>query len=231
MQADITTLFLDVGGVLGTNGWDRRMRQKAAEQFHLDYEEMNERHHLTFDAYEQGRLSLHDYLSRVVFYQPRPFTREQFWRFMLAQSEPFPDMIDLIRRLKQKYDLKIATVSNEGRELTVFRMNHFDLRSLVDVFVASSFVHCRKPDPTIYQMALDLTLSQPDQTAVIDDRDMFVDVAETLGLRGVHHTSCESTRAVLADMGLILEPSPGEPVPAASSNGSPQQALASRLHA
>jgi putative hydrolase of the HAD superfamily len=205
---EITTLFLDVGGVLLTNGWDRGMRRRAAELFRLDPDEMNERHHLTFDAYEQGKLSLHDYMNRVIFYEPRPFSYEQFWRFMLSQSRPFPNMIELIRTLKARYRLKVATVSNEGRELTVHRMQHFGLREFVDVFVASSFVHCRKPDPTIYQMALDLTLCKPEQTAYIDDRLMFVEVAESVGLRGIHHTGFESTRAALAGLGLASNPVP-----------------------
>lgn len=63
----ITTLFLDIGGVLLTNGWDHNIRARAAEKFSLDYAEMNERHHLTFDTYEEGKLSLDEYLKRVVF--------------------------------------------------------------------------------------------------------------------------------------------------------------------
>ncbi len=213
----ITSLFLDVGGVLLTNGWDRRMRQRAAEVFQLDYDEMNERHHLTFDAYEQGRLTLHDYLNRVVFYQTRPFTREQFWRFMIAQSQPYSDMIELIRGLRRQYNLRTATVSNEGRELTVYRMEHFGLREFIDVFVASCFVHARKPEPTIYEMALDMTFSRPENTVYIDDRAMFVEVADTLGLHGLHHTGYESTRAALANMGLtLIEPAIREPVAAAA---------------
>jgi putative hydrolase of the HAD superfamily len=42
------------------------MRRRAAEKFGLDYEEMNERHHLTFDTYEEGKLSLEEYLDRLV---------------------------------------------------------------------------------------------------------------------------------------------------------------------
>jgi len=99
----ITTLFTDIGNVLLTNGWDRRMRQAAAEKFGLNYEEMNERHHLTFDTYEQGKLSLEEYLRRVVFYEDRPFTSEDFQAHMFAQSQPKPEMIDLITRLKAKY--------------------------------------------------------------------------------------------------------------------------------
>ena len=88
-DSPITTLFLDIGGVLLTNGWDHNIRRRAADKFGLNYEEMNERHHLTFDTYEQGKLSLNDYLDRIVFYQDRSFSREEFTAFMYAQSLPF----------------------------------------------------------------------------------------------------------------------------------------------
>ena len=71
----VTCLFLDIGGVLLTNGWDHHARKRAATHFELDLAEMEDRHHLTFDTYEEGKLTLEEYLSRVVFYQQRPFTR------------------------------------------------------------------------------------------------------------------------------------------------------------
>jgi putative hydrolase of the HAD superfamily len=54
----ISVLFLDIGGMLLTNGWDRRRRGRAAEEFGLDSDERNERHHLTFDTCERGLLRL-----------------------------------------------------------------------------------------------------------------------------------------------------------------------------
>jgi len=81
----VTTLFLDIGGVLLTNGWDRKARQLAAETFHLDHSEFDERHHLTFDTYEEGKLSLDEYLDRVVFCEERPFSREAFKAFMFSR--------------------------------------------------------------------------------------------------------------------------------------------------
>jgi putative hydrolase of the HAD superfamily len=64
----VTTLFVDIGGVLLTNGWDREARKLASKTFNLDYGEMDERHHLTFATYELGKLSLEEYLKLVVFY-------------------------------------------------------------------------------------------------------------------------------------------------------------------
>ena len=200
----ITTLFVDVGGVLLTNGWDRAMRQRAAEEFGLDYDEMNERHHLTFDTYEVGKLSLDEYLDRVVFCQARPFAREDFKAFMFEQSQPYPDMIGLVRDLKARHGLKVAVVSNEGRELTTHRIRRFELGSFIDFFIASCFVHYRKPDADIYRIALDLAQAQPGQVAYIEDRPLFVEVAATLGIRGIHHTGYDTTRGALQALGLTL---------------------------
>jgi putative hydrolase of the HAD superfamily len=201
----ITTIFTDIGNVLLTNGWDRRMRQTAAEKFALNYDEMNERHHLTFDTYEQGKLSLEEYLRRVIFYEERSFTPEDFKEFMFAQSQPKPEMIDLITRLKAKYGLKVATVSNEGRELTMYRIKKFNLGAFVDFFISSCFVHIRKPDADLYQLALDCAQVLPEQAVYIDDRPLFVEVACNLGIRCIHHLSYELTRESLAALGLSLE--------------------------
>jgi putative hydrolase of the HAD superfamily len=198
-----TALFLDVGGVLLTNGWDRSMRRKAAETFGLDPADMDERHHLTFDTYELGKLSLDEYLNRMVFYKERPFSREEFKAFMFAQSQPFSRMIDLVRSLKKAYALKVAVVSNEGRELTIYRIQKFGLAEFVDFFVASSFVHFRKPDADIYRMALDVAQVPLEQVLYLDDRLMFVEVAQGMGIRSIHHTGFESTQASLASLGLL----------------------------
>jgi putative hydrolase of the HAD superfamily len=86
----IKALFLDIGGVLLTNGWDRKARALAAGQFGLDLDDLNERHHLTFDTFRVGQAGPGRYLDRIIFYEPRPFSREVFKAFMMAQSEPFP---------------------------------------------------------------------------------------------------------------------------------------------
>ncbi len=204
-NSTITALFLDIGGVLLTNAWDNGIRKKAADQFGLDFNEMNERHHLTFDTYEEGKLGLDDYLDRVVFYQERPFSRQDFRNFMYAQSQPFPEMIDLVRSLKARYGLRAAAISNEGRELTVYRVQHFKLGAIIDFFVSSCFVHYRKPDADIYRIALDIAQVDPHQVVYIDDRPMFVEVAQSLDIRGIIHQNVETTRKTLEQWGLSLE--------------------------
>jgi len=206
ISARVTALFLDVGGVMLTNGWDRKSREAVAKQFNLDLDELNDRHRMTFDTYESGKLSLDEYLQRSVFYKDRPFTPEQFRAFMFAQSIAYPEMIDLIKALKARYGLKIAVVNNEGRELNEYRIKTFYLNEFVDFFISSCFVHFRKPDADIWKIALDIAQVPREEVVYIDDRAMFVQVAQGLGLKGIVHNykNVGATRDALAALGLVL---------------------------
>jgi putative hydrolase of the HAD superfamily len=198
----ITHIFSDIGGVLLTNGWDRHIRGEAAQKFRLDPEDLNDRHKMSFDTYEVGKLNLDTYLNQVVFYKERHFAREDFKAFMFAQSQPKVEMINLVSALKWKYCLKTAAISNEGRELTIYRIEKFNLATLFDYFVSSCFVHFRKPDVDIYRLALDISQADPARSVYIDDRALFVEIAQSLGFQGIHHTDFEVTRKKLQELGL-----------------------------
>ena len=198
----ITALFVDVGGVLLTNGWDHLARRRAAKNFKLPWAEMEERHRLVFETHEEGKLTFEDYLGWVVFYQKRSFTRAQFRDFMFAQSKPYPKMIDLVAQLKIQHGLKVAVVSNESREVNAYRIRKFKLNGFVDSFISSCFVHIRKPDVEIFRLALDIAQAPAQQVVYIENTPMFVQIAEGLGIRSILHTDYNSTFAKLASFGL-----------------------------
>jgi putative hydrolase of the HAD superfamily len=198
----ITHLFTDLGGVLLTNGWDRGLRKLVASHFRIDPDEMDERHHLTYDTYEAGKISLSVYLGRVVFWEPRDFTEEQVVDFMLSQARCFPEMIEMYKQVKAKNGLKVVVVSNEGRELTTDRIRRFNLKEFVDIFVVSSYVHFRKPDEDIFRIALDVAQADPAEVVYVDDRQMFAEVASRLGMHEIWHRDLASTREAFAALGL-----------------------------
>ena len=198
----IKTLFLDIGGVLLTNGWDHRARKRAATHFKLNWAEMQERHELNFETHEEDKTTFKEYLDRVVFYQKRSFNRAVFRRFMFAQSKPCAEMIELVRDLKAKYKLKIVVVSNEAREVNAYRIRQFKLVGFVDAFVSSCFVRLRKPDTDIFKLALDIAQTPVRQIIYIENTPLFVQVAEGLGIRSILHTDYKSTCAKLAAFGL-----------------------------
>jgi len=203
--AAITCVFADIGAVLLTNGWDHHARRRAAKRFKLVWADMEQRHALNFETHEEDKITFNEYLDRVVFYEKRPFTRAEFRSFMFAQSKPCVEMIELIRNLKAKYRLKIIVVSNEAREVNAYRICKFKLAGLVDAFVSSCFVHLRKPDAAIFQMALDIAQMPVRQIVYIDNTALFVQIAGGFGMRGILHTDYPSTRAKLASLGLQLD--------------------------
>jgi len=198
----ITTLFLDIGGVLLTDGWSHGASKLAAKIFNLDLKELNKRHTEVLDTYELGKLTLKEFLDRTVFYEKRSFTPAQFRKFMFAQSRPYPQMIELVRRLKTQYGLKIVVVSNEGRELNEYRIHTFKLDEFVDYFISSCFVRLRKPDADIFRVALDIVRIPANQVVYIENTPMFVQTAEGLGIRSILHAGYKSTCAKLASFGL-----------------------------
>jgi putative hydrolase of the HAD superfamily len=201
IQSKIICLFLDIGGVLLTDGWSHEFRKRAAKTFGLELEEMESRHNQTYDMYESGNLTIDEYLNRIVFYKQRSFTSAQFRKFMFAQSKSYSQMIELIRRLKTHYGLKIVVVSNEARELNAYRIRKFKLDTFVDSFISSCFVHVRKPDADIFQLALDIAQTPARNVIYIENTPMFVQVAEDFGIRSILHKDYKSTCAKLASFG------------------------------
>lgn len=193
----LRALFLDIGGVLLTNGWDTQSRKRAAKTFGFDFDAFESRHKQNVDLFEIGKLSLPHYLERTIFYKERSFTREGFIDFMYAQSEALPNMLELIHELKNAYSLKIGIISNESREINAYRIKKFKLAALSDFFISSSFVGMRKPDEAIYDLALDVAQVPKHAILYIDDNALFVNVAGELGIPGHIHKDFESTKQKL----------------------------------
>ncbi|KAA9356483.1 HAD family hydrolase [Larkinella humicola] len=196
--APLKILFLDVGGVLLTNGWGHESRQRAADTFGFDYSEMDVLHDFMFNTYEIGRITLDEYLDTVVFSQPRDFTREDFKAFMFAQSLELPNMLQWLTEWKnENRGIRIISINNEGRELNEYRIKKFKLHRCFDAFISSCEVGMRKPDPGIFRLAMGVAQARPEQCVYFDDRLMLVEAARKLGINALHHQTFESTKAIL----------------------------------
>jgi putative hydrolase of the HAD superfamily len=152
----ITHCFFDVGGVLGTNGWDKAQRAEAVKTFALDQPEFDRRHREVVRDFEQGRLTLDGYLDAVVFHRPRGFTKQEFSQFMRDKSVPWEPSIAIARRLA-KAGYRVLALNNESSELNAYRYKHFGLTEFFAAFIASSTLGMSKPEPRIYEMALEIS--------------------------------------------------------------------------
>ncbi|MES2426846.1 MAG: HAD-IA family hydrolase [Bacteroidota bacterium] len=196
---DLKILFFDIGGVVLTNGWGHESRKLAAEKFGLDYAEVNALHTFIFNVYEIGSVTLDEYLDTVIFNHPREFAREDFKEFIYQQSVELPTL-KWLKEWKKDCGFRIISINNEGKELNDYRVKKFKLHDFFDAFVSSCEVKLRKPDPSIWKLAMGIAQVQSNQCVYFDDRIMFVNAAQKLGIRSFLHTDLESTKKVLEQL-------------------------------
>jgi putative hydrolase of the HAD superfamily len=201
-MADITTLFWDIGGVILTNGWDRKARREAADAFNLDWEDFQDRHELSFPAFDSGQISLNQYLDRTLFYHSRSFTREEFTAFMFAQSKEYPEPRELLAAAARSGKYFIGAINNEPLELNQYRIEAFHLRRDFCVFFSSCYVRSRKPEETIFRVALEVTQRPPEQCIFIDDRPLNLENPRRLGMNVIHYQDPQQLRTELRNQGV-----------------------------
>jgi len=200
--ARIKALFWDVGGVLLTNAWDRSQREAALEHFKLDEEEFADRHEMVVSSFERGKIGLDDYLERTVFYRNRPFRRDDFKQYMFALSQPDQDALSLARELSAAGKYLMGTINNESRDLNLYRIEKFGLRSIFRLFVSSCFVGLRKPESDIYRMALEVSQQVPEECCFIDDRSINLEAVKRLGMHTIEMDNAAQLREDLKKLGV-----------------------------
>jgi putative hydrolase of the HAD superfamily len=197
-------ILFDVGGVLLTNGWDHAERAAAMEHFHLDRAAFEARHPAPNDAWERDVIPLKAYLNTTVFYEPRGFSIDDFFAFMLSQSKVLPDgALGILAELAASNRYLLGALNNEARETNEYRFQHFGLRNYFKVALSSCYVGLRKPDLAIYKRALDILGRPPERILFIDDREENVASAVVAGMKTIRFQGAEALRTELKNLGVI----------------------------
>ena len=196
-HSNVKVVFIDVGGVLLSNGWGHESREKAAKKFGLNYGEMDSLHNFIYNVFEIGKITLDDYLDTVVFNKPRDFSREAFKEFIYGESHELPELLPWLKKWKKTCHMRVFSINNESRELNDYRIKTFGLHDVFDGFVSSCHVGMRKPDPGIFNVALDITQVRPEESIYFDDRIMLVKAAGKLGINSYHHKEFQETKVIL----------------------------------
>jgi len=200
----ITHLFFDVGGVLGSSGWGSESRQRAVERFGLDAADFDRRHREVVGQWEQGRMTLDEYLGCTIFDVPRPFTREGFAAYMREQSRPFPETIALARGLAATGRYRLMTLNNESAELNAYRLRRFGLAPIFSAFFSSCWLGVAKPSRRIFELALALAQADASATVFIDDREQNLAPARALGMHALRFTTAGDLERDLAALGVTI---------------------------
>ena len=193
----IRHIFFDIGGVLGTNGWDREQRIAAVNRFRLDPDDFQCRHEEVVGAWEEGRITIDEYLDIAIFHRQRDFSREQFVEFMYSQSRVDEGVVAIARSLTAHPEFTLMTLNNESDELNRHRIELFGISDIFEAFLSSCWLGVRKPMQRFYSRALGIAQADPVSSLFIDDRQQNLAPARELGINGVLFTSAAQLRSDL----------------------------------
>ena len=180
----IRTIFFDVGGVLVDDFIGRKLAHLAEKhQF---------RNRLPELIRERKRLRVQVDLGKM--------SEQEFWTSLLIQAgteasaedlilEPFmreiPEVLAFAKDLNRR-GFQTGILSNDSLQLSRLRRQRFGFDSIFDPILISAEHGLVKPDPRLYEVALAVSGTSPENTAFIDDRMENVDAAKQLGIWRIH---------------------------------------------
>ena len=109
-----------------------------------------------------------------------------------------PAAVNAIRKLRAAGRKVAALTNNWANEDQGSKMEQ--LRGEFDVFIESTRVGLRKPDPRIYQLACSELGVKPEQTAFLDDIGLNLKAARALGMSTI---KVESLPVALAELSKL----------------------------
>jgi epoxide hydrolase-like predicted phosphatase len=126
-------------------------------------------------------------------------------RLVQGRDKVHPEMAALLRELKPHY--RLALLSNTHLlDMDVWIADVQGLIDIFDVVVSSAAVGLAKPEPEIYQLALQRLSVEPEEALFIDDLPRNTTAAQALGIPSIVFVSPTQLRRELQERGILPVP-------------------------
>lgn len=187
----IKAVFFDLGGVIVRTEF-QAPRQQLAEKLGMEYDDLSK---LVFDSDSGvrasiGEISSAEHWASVIQRLKRPASelaviREEFFAGDIVDRT----LLEYIRSLRGKY--KTGLISNAWSDLREFIVREkFD--DAFDHMIISAEVGAAKPEPKIFQIALEHFGVSPNEAVFVDDFEVNIEGCEKAGMKGIHFIDPES---------------------------------------
>ncbi len=180
----VRAIFFDLGGVIVRTDY-QAPREHLAERLNTTYEDLNR---IVFDTESSrqasvGAITTDAHWDTVTRRLGRPASeakalREEFFAGDIVDLE----LIDFIRSLRPRY--KTGVISNAWPDLRQDLVAK-KIDDAFDALIISSEVGVMKPDPKIYQIALEKLGVTAREAVFVDDTPVNVEAARALGMQAV----------------------------------------------
>ncbi len=190
----ISTIIFDLGNVLVLGNYE-----KAGKRFsELNGRPLEANMEIMADQsdYMKGITSSQDFAMRYIKKLKIPVSEQEFFRIYCDVFSLNIEMFDLVKRLKKRF--KLAILSNAEPTTIAFLEKKFS--GLFQMFghrIYSYDLGLLKPEKAIFEKALKITESRPEETIFIDDRLENVKAAEKIGIKSIWYTGFQELKEEL----------------------------------
>ena len=207
MTVKIKALIFDLGQVLVKLDLphfyevliSKSQKKITEEQFIEEYVVISE-------SYHQGKI-LDEQFYRLIrdHFQLNALSQSQFFHIFnnIVVPDIIPEMVELLMEIKQKKKYKILCLSNTNSSHMNFGNKHWSFLKCFDELILSHEVHVLKPDPKIYQIAIQKARCKPEEIVFIDDNLKNIQGAKKLGIIGIKFTNRDKLVEELKKLEII----------------------------
>jgi len=192
----IKAVFFDLGGVIVRTEF-QAPRQQLAEKLGMEYDDLDR---IVFNSdsgrkASMGEISSAEHWASVLQRLKRPASeisliRDEFFAGDIVDRT----LLEYIRSLRGKY--KTGIISNAWSDLRDF-ITREKFGDAFDDMIISAEVGAMKPEPKIFQIALERFGVKPKEAVFVDDFYVNIEGCEKVGMKGIHFRDVESTLAQL----------------------------------
>lgn len=198
----ISAIFFDLGKVILP--FDIRIAtRKLEKECLIPSEEIVRRimgNPLDWD-FEKGVISPEEFYEQVGQRTGLTLVYDRFvsiWNDIFSENEKVSRMV---RELKRKYPITIISNTNVLHFNFVYK--NFPIVREVGSYILSFREGVRKPDPKIFQIALERYGVQPFEALYIDDMEPFIAAARSLGFQVIHFKDANQLEREMGSLKLL----------------------------
>jgi epoxide hydrolase-like predicted phosphatase len=190
----LRAVLFDLGGVIVRTEY-QAPRQHLAERFGMDYDDMDR---IVFGGGASGsaaratlgEISEDEHWLNVMKVLKRPASEcERIRAEFYAGDVIDRTLLDFLRSLKPKY--KTGLISNAWSGLRKYIL-HEKFDDAFEYMVISAEVAVAKPDPKIFQIALEQLQVKPNEAVFVDDFIENIEACKKVGMKGILFKEPES---------------------------------------
>ncbi len=195
----IRAVFFDLGGVILRTEY-QAPRQQLAERLGMEYDDLDR---IVFNSETgiqaaTGAITSRQHWEAVMKRLKRPLEELELIRDEFFAGDIIDrDIVNFLRSLRGTH--KTGLISNTWSDLRDYLVRE----RIIDAFdhiIISAEVGVAKPEPEIFQIALEQAGVRPEEAVFVDDFYVNIEGCEKVGMKGIHFKDAQTAIQQLKDL-------------------------------